>query len=274
MHTVLFVLFLSTVLYHVHATTVVLDPNEIDSNYPHHVIVKNFFSFYWNISDGIIYIQIAVPQQCWIAIGFHVVNSSDPNMMQADVITAIWGENYLTVDDRYSFYPGKPNTDKQIGTGGCHDDIINSTITGYQNSSISIARFARKLVTNDTACDHPIQPGLTNVIVAYGFNNSFSDGHEDATLFGIDLFTTSVTSGVTSSSTTSNDRPTSSSSGDGNQTKTSTSETIVIIVGCIVLVISLANIIAALIVMTKRRAQNNNEKITAVIATENQPLLS
>jgi len=236
------------------------------------VLVNNYFGFSWSIQSPNISIQLSIPTQAWIGIGFHAINSTDTEMSNADIITAIWFPNgTFTINDRWSpQLEGQPGND--TFQGGTYD-IDQGSVQGFQNSSITLARFSRLLVTPDKKCDQPIRPGMTNVIVAYGQNNAWQI-HKAAVLFPLDLFGTSSTTDVTSSSTTgsptgSSSTSSSSSSTEGTSNGDSKNVNIVIAIGVFVFVMSIANLIAAAILM--RRRSNARSKVVIV---ESKPLLT
>jgi len=243
--------------------------------YQHYVLVNQYFGVSWSIeaSNQTISIQLSIPTQAWVGVGFHQMNSSDKAMNDADIITAIWtNSTFFTVDDRWSPLPsGQPPTDS---SRGCTYDILNNTVSGFQNSSITLVRFARKLNTGDQNCDQPIEHGTTNVIVAYGTSNNFNI-HKEAVLFPLDLFGSSSTTDITSSTTgaPTGSGETSSTSNSGTTTdgtsNSSKNVNIVIAIGVFVFVVSIANLIAAAILMRKR--SNARSKVVII---ESSPLLT
>lgn len=79
----------------------------------------------WNLTDTTASFQVTItPGDVWGGIGFHGVGSSSTGMDNADIYTAIFVNNTLSVDDRWSKSEQMPSLDTAVGQSGCVDSVL------------------------------------------------------------------------------------------------------------------------------------------------------
>jgi len=190
----------------------------------------------------------------------------------ADIITAVWNSTtgILTVTDRWTTQNGLPPPDTSSNHTGCEDNILD--VSGFQNASVSVARFSRLLNTGDIYCDYDLIPGPRNFIYAFGVGEKFFFHNNNAGYLRIDPFLNYTRNGTTSimpsTGTSTSGFPTTSTGGSSpmnNESKLTANESIVIVIGVIITVLVIANIVAAMIIRQKRLANP--------ISIDTQPLL-
>ncbi|KAL6078705.1 hypothetical protein QOT17_001348 [Balamuthia mandrillaris] len=165
------------------------------------------YSLSWGIDEAAeeitFELNVEQPGGVWVAVGWHAVGSSDDAMTNADFVVCTFNDStHVNITDRYANANNKGFTAPVLDTtiGGV-DNILSpygaqiSSASSASPSTITVARFTRKLNTGDKA-DHPITPGEMKVVAAIGRSNNFGF-HAKAKQILVNFFT-----GASSESTT------------------------------------------------------------------------
>ncbi|XP_065585098.1 DBH-like monooxygenase protein 1 homolog [Artemia franciscana] len=128
------------------------------------VVVNDDYQFDWSISEDILMITVTAGTAGYVGFGV----SPEGNMNNADqcVFGVQNGSPYL--NDYHSQKAGFPTIDTDVG--GTSDWIL---IEASETDGTTTATFTRKLITGDVNFDQPILSGITKVIWAFGFSDSF-----------------------------------------------------------------------------------------------------
>jgi len=177
--------------------------------YTFNVRLNKAYNLSWSLSASQQEISVAVnvtqKHGVWCGLGWHALGSSDDFMTQADFVIAIFQGtgSLLSVKDYFAskvndgFAP--PMADTVQPYPGGYDNVLS--FSGMQTAVtvdgvpqvVTHYQFTRKLVTNDTAADHPITSGKMKVIWAHGTSNKFEfHGVGNANQVHLDFFTGSV----------------------------------------------------------------------------------
>jgi len=163
--------------------------------YDNVVNLTSIYELQWTVQTDTVYFQLTLSPaaRTWLAIGFHPVGSPDVGMTNADIYISLFDDatgDLINVTDAWSVAEGPPAFDQNVAT--CTDDVVPGSFSGSQDltTNITVAKFARKLVTADVNCDQPIEPGSLVLIFAHGTSNTFGyHGYGNAGFTNVTLTT-------------------------------------------------------------------------------------